>query len=248
MENTLLVDDVLDNPVWAALTGPHASFAEVNGQAARYRSDVTVFAALADQTDPAAWHDFAELLGPGGTAVMPFLRAPLPAGWALLTALPGVQMAGPRAQPGADAGAGIVMLGADDVPEMLDLTARTRPGPFLPRTREMGTYLGVRRGGRLVAMAGERLRPTGWTEISAVCTDPAHRGQGLGGRLVTAVVAGVLARRELPFLHTTAANTGAIRLYESLGFTRRASMTFAVVQAPADPPCPPSWPPGWVAL
>jgi predicted GNAT family acetyltransferase len=77
-----------------------------------------------------------------------------------------------------------------DVPEMLELTARTKPGPFLPRTIDMGTYLGIRRDGRLVAMAGERLHPAGWTEISAVCTDEAWRGQGLSSRLILALGAG----------------------------------------------------------
>ena len=111
-----------------------------------------------------------------------------------------------------------VRLGADDVPDMLALVARTRPGPFLPRTVELGTYLGIRREGRLIAMAGERLHPPGWTEISAVCTDAAFRGQGLGSRLVRAVALGIRERGETPFLHTAATNTAAIRLYESLGF------------------------------
>jgi GNAT superfamily N-acetyltransferase len=81
---------------------------------------------------------------------------------------------------------------------MLDLVARTRPGPFLARTPHLGTYLGIRRGGALVAMAGERMRPPGWTEISAVCTDPAHRGQGLAARLVRAVALVVRERGDPP--------------------------------------------------
>ena len=97
-----------------------------------------------------------------------------------------------------------VRLGPADVPEMLDLVARTQPGPFLPRTITSGTYLGIRRGGALVAMAGERMRPPGWGEISAVCTDPAHRGQGLAGRLVRAVGAVVRERGDVPFLHAAA--------------------------------------------
>jgi predicted GNAT family acetyltransferase len=125
-----------------------------------------------------------------------------------------------------------VPLGDNDVPEMLDLVARTRPGPFLPRTVELGRYLGIRRGGALVAMAGERLHPPGWSEISAVCTDPAHRGQGLASRLVRAVVALIRERGELPFLHAAADNTNALRLYESMGFRLRCTSTFEVVRAP----------------
>jgi predicted GNAT family acetyltransferase len=99
----------------------------------------------------------------------------------------------------------------------------------------MGAYYGIRRQGRLVAMAGERLRPPGWTEVSAVCTDPEHRGQGLAGRLVRHTAAGVAARGETPFLHAAAGNTGAIRLYESLGFTLRRPTRFHFLTVPATP-------------
>jgi predicted GNAT family acetyltransferase len=116
---------------------------------------------------------------------------------------------------------------------MLALVERTRPGPFLPRTVELGTYLGLRSGGELVAMAGERLHPAGYTEISAVCTDEAHRGRGLATRLVLAVAHGIRQRGEIPFLHAAASNTTAIRLYESLGFRLRATVVFAAVRVPA---------------
>ena len=125
-----------------------------------------------------------------------------------------------------------VELGPADVPEMLDLVERTRPGPFLPRTVELGTYLGIRRGGVLVAMAGERLHPPGWTEISAVCTDPDHRGEGLATRLILAVAHGIRARGEQVFLHTGAANIHAIRLYESLGFRLRRPTRFLGTRVP----------------
>jgi ribosomal protein S18 acetylase RimI-like enzyme len=126
-----------------------------------------------------------------------------------------------------------VTLGAADVPEMLDLVARTRPGPFLSRTVSLGVYLGIRRGGVLVAMAGERMRPPGWGEISAVCTDPDHRGQGLAGRLVGAVGAVIRERGDVPFLHASASNTTGIRLYRRLGFTHRRDILFGVLRASA---------------
>jgi predicted GNAT family acetyltransferase len=94
----------------------------------------------------------------------------------------------------------------------------------------LGTYLGIRRNGVLVAMAGERLHPPGWTEISAVCTDAAHRGQGLAGRLMQAVAAGIVERGERPFLHALASNTNAVRLYAALGFELRRTITFAVLE------------------
>ena len=127
----------------------------------------------------------------------------------------------------------IVALGDDDVPEMLALTALTNPGPFLPRTIEMGDYVGVRDEGKLVAMAGERFRVPGWTEVSAVCTAPTHRGRGLATRLLRAVAAGIEARGEGVFLHVVATNTGAIRLYEALGFSIRGRRTVGAI-VPAD--------------
>jgi len=223
------VPHILDNPAWAALTGPHARFAERIGLAARYPADVSPFTALADSTDPRAWEDLATLVGPGATTPVTGTTAP-PEGWEVVQHGQGVQLVDTSLRAEADPEA--VRLGADDVPEMLDLIARTKPGPFLPRTVELGTYLGLRQDGRLIAMAGERLRPPGWTEISAVCTDPDHRGRGLAGRLVRAVAAGIRERGDTPFLHASAANTNAIRLYESIGFTLRRHSTFLLIRTP----------------
>ncbi|WP_433293637.1 GNAT family N-acetyltransferase [Actinoplanes sp. CA-030573] len=219
---------VLDNPIWTSLTGAHAHLAVIHGLAGRYPDDVAQFYALADPADPRAWADLAELTGPGAEVALPG-EASAPDGWARVDEIAGVQLidVALRARPDAEA----LRLTAADVPEMLDLVERTRPGPFRPRTIELGTYLGIWRGGRLVAMAGERMHPPGWTEISAVCTDPAFRGQGLATRLIRAVAAGIRARGENPFLHTAAANTPAIRLYESLGFRLRKRTTFARYRA-----------------
>ena len=129
-----------------------------------------------------------------------------------------------------------VVLGEADVPEMLDLVERTRPGPFRTGTRLMGTYLGIRRDGALVAMAGERMQPPGWSEISAVCTDPAYRGQSLATRLIRAVGAVIRERGDVPFLHASAGNTDAIRLYEHLGFTVRRHAALRDVPRPTATP------------
>ena len=237
IETTTSTSHVLDNPAWAALTGPHAHFAERVGRAARYPVDVAGFNAITDNDDPRAWADLATLVGPGGTAAVRGVSE-TPAGWEIVRSGQGVQLVdtGLRAEPDPEA----VLLGPDDVPEVLDLVARTEPGPYLPRTVELGTYLGIRHEGRLIALAGERLHPPGWTEISAVCTDPDHRGRGLATRLVRAVAAGIKERGEHPFLHAAAGNTNAIRLYESIGFTLRARTAFSLVRrtgpiAVADP-------------
>jgi ribosomal protein S18 acetylase RimI-like enzyme len=220
--------------VWSALTGPHhRRFAESSGVAVRYRQDVAPFAAVEPGVEwGTGWADLAALVGPGQPVLLTGDIGPLPADWELTIQVPGVQMVASDPLAGApDAEA--VPLGEADVPEMLDLTARTRPGPFLPRTIEFGGFLGIRRGGVLAAMAGERLRPPGFTELSAVCTDPAFRGEGLATRLILAVVAGIRQRGEVPFLHAAADNTGALRLYEALGFELRTAIGFHGLRTPA---------------
>jgi ribosomal protein S18 acetylase RimI-like enzyme len=214
----------LDNPVWWSLAGAHAHLAERRGGTLRYKADVSPFAAVPDAPDAADWADLAALVGPDTVPLTTGMVAVPPQDWETVYSIDGIQMMGDGVAGASDEEA--VRLGAADVPEMLDLTARTKPGPFLPRTVEMGTYLGIRRGGELAAMAGERLRPAGWTEISAVCTDPTYRGQGLGTRLILAVAAGIRARGETPFLHVAADNTAAIRLYTSLGFRVRRTTSF----------------------
>ena len=221
------MDDELDNPIWAALTGPHARFAEARGAAVRYRPDLSPFHAIGG---PHGWPDVAALAGPGAVVAMsgPYLDPP--PGWSAVRIMPGVQLTGDAVPGGPDPEA--EPLSAADAPEMLDLVARTDPGPFRKRTVELGRYLGIRRDGQLVAMAGERLRCGRWMEISAVCTDPAYRGQGLAGRLTRAVAHGIREQGGIPFLAATAANTGALRLYRALGFTHRRDVTFAILRAP----------------
>ena len=227
----------LDNPVQSSLLGTHAGFAERYGRALRYPPEVVPFGAVPAGPGPAEWADLATLAGPGGTVALAGERAAPPDGWQALWAGEGVQLVD-AGVAGADPGPDVVRLGRADVPEMLDLTARTRPGPFLARTYELGRYLGIRRNGALVAMAGERMKPPGWTEISAVCTDDAWRGHGFASQLIRALVAGIRARGDTPFLHAVATNTGAIRLYEAMGFELRQPIVFRALQTPAEQAAP----------
>jgi ribosomal protein S18 acetylase RimI-like enzyme len=223
------VDHPLDNVAWAALTGPQAPLALRRGAAARFPADVSVFGGLPPGADAADWADLADL--GGGTVVLTGPERVPPPGWTVGAVIPGVQLDGTALDVAPDPEA--VRLGPADVPEMLDLVARTRPGPFAARTHELGVYLGLRdASGALVAMAGERMRPPGWAEISAVCTDPAHRGQGLAVRLVRAVGAAIRERGEIPFLHTAADNAPAIALYGKLGFTLRRETQFTGLRPP----------------
>ncbi|MEV4510812.1 GNAT family N-acetyltransferase [Dactylosporangium sp. NPDC049525] len=222
---------ILDNPVWAALGGPHQRFAERVGDAARYQTDVAPFITVAPASGASVWADVAALAGAGEVVTITGTAPPPPEHWEVVLEVDGVQLVDVALEARPDPEA--VELTAADVPEILDLVERTQPGPYRQRTIELGTYLGIRRDGKLVALAGERLHPPGWTEISAVCTDPAHRGQGLATRLVRAVAHGIRARGEHPFLHAAATNTNAIRLYESIGFELRRRTTFRAVRVPS---------------
>ncbi|MFP5071357.1 GNAT family N-acetyltransferase [Pseudonocardia nantongensis] len=230
--------DSLTNPVPAALHGRLHAFGAVRGGAVRFDAEVSPFAGLPPTPSGDDWADLAALCEPGSPAVLvrPGDGPPdLPPGWSLVHPFPGVQMEGSGLQTEPDEHA--VELGPDDRAEMAGLAARTRPGPWLERTAELGRYLGIRHDGRLVAMAGERMRlgpegAGGACEISAVCTDEEWRGKGLAARLVRAVAAGIVARGELPVLHASAVNEGAIRLYRRMGFTITREMRFDMVQAP----------------
>ena len=223
---------LLDNPVHRSLAGPHARFAERRGNVLRYPADVCEFVALPDLPDAQDWADLAKLTGPGTVIALAGTKTPPPDGWEIVYQGPGAQLVDDGVATAPDAEA--VRLTAADVPEMLALVERNDPGPFLPRGIELGAFLGFRRNGALIAMAGERLNPPGWTEISAVCTDAAYRGQGLATRLVRAVAHGIRQRGDIPFLHTAAENTNAVRLYESLGFRRRPGIVFLAVRVPDD--------------
>ena len=123
----------------------------------------------------------------------------------------------------------VLELGDADAPEMLELATLTRPGPYRARTHALGDFIGVRRDGRLIAMAGQRLRIDGFIEISAVCTHPDHQGRGLARALMRRQAERILAAGETPFLHAAHDNTGAIGLYESLGFRVRARVAYTVL-------------------
>ncbi len=222
--------DLLDNPVWHALTGPHQKLAEGHPPALRYQRDVALFSALPDAPGAGAWRALRALAGPGGFAAL--VRADgiaVPDAWSEVGRYPCVQMVATAVAPASADRA--VALGPDDVGEMLALVARTEPGPFLSRTIELGDYLGVRDDGELVAMAGERVHLAGYTEISAVCTDPVYRGRGLASMLVRDLVGRIMDRHETPILHAMADNTAAIRLYRAMGFAVRAEFDVVLIRA-----------------
>jgi predicted GNAT family acetyltransferase len=219
----------LDRPVWASLSTRQAALSEGSALARRYARDVNLFAAAGDDSAPAL-DALAGLVGPGEQIYLAELDdIPVPDALSVVQTARAVQMVAAGALPQDCDGEDVLTLTEADAPEMVALTALTRPGPFRPRTLAMGTYRGIRIGGQLVAMAGERMRLPGHVEVSGVCTHPDFRGRGLARRVSAVVAAGIAARGDTPFLHAWASNTAAISLYASMGFRLRTELNVAVL-------------------
>ncbi len=199
------------------------------GGALRMHPEFGLFIALADDA-PASLAAAGELVrehGPSGFVEL----APPPSipGTSVRSSALCWQMAARAVTPLKPLEFEIVALTDADGPEMLALATLTKPGPFFTRTHQLGAFVGVKVGGELAAMAGERMRPDGFTEVSGVCTRPEFRGKGYAAGLMAHVAGAILARGETPFLHSYADNAGANALYQALGFERRADVWFTVL-------------------
>ncbi|WP_298672913.1 GNAT family N-acetyltransferase [uncultured Sphingomonas sp.] len=211
----------LDRPIWLALNGRHARFALVRGGARRYDPAYGVFAAVEDRSD-ASLANLAALVAEHGDVALLEADPPGEAPGVIVASQDlGVQMTTSRLTPGPTPPVQLVPLGESDAAEMLALATLTEPGPFFGRTHQLGDFFGIKADGRLVAMAGERMKPDGFTEVSGVCTHPDYRGRGFAAALMRLVAKRILDRGEMPFLHAYASNRGAIALYETLGFAVR---------------------------
>ncbi|MDH2404508.1 GNAT family N-acetyltransferase [Bradyrhizobium sp. SSUT18] len=222
---------LLDRPIWSALTTSQKHLAEGGARALRYPVDMTPFADMADMS-ATSFDALGDLMSGSQVAALFTPEAvDVPAGFKVVLAETGEQMIGSPADcPLRDAE--IVTLGAADVPAMMALTELTKPGPFAARTRELGTFLGIRADGELVAMAGERMKPGNFTEMTAVCVHPEHRGRGYAQALLAAIARQIEARDEIPFLHVFSSNASAIALYQRQGMAirRRLHVTALIKQ------------------
>jgi predicted GNAT family acetyltransferase len=223
------IESVLDNPAWHALNSHHAHFAIGDGLAKRYPVDVSVIVALA-ALDAASLRDLTGIIAPGEVVGVGGDALPADAsGWTVHTRLPLIQMVSAQPPVESETSETILTLTADDVPDMLALIDVTHPGPFAARTIELGHYIGIRKEGKLVAMAGERMYPPGFCEISAVCTHPDAQAKGYARLLVTRLMAENWQRGDVPFLHVSPTNSRALTLYERLGFRQRRELQFLVI-------------------
>jgi ribosomal protein S18 acetylase RimI-like enzyme len=218
----------LDNVFWQSLSGPHRAWSSGTPTALRYAAGFSPIAAFATPRDPDL-EGLAPFCAPGERLYCADWDGPAPPGWRIEIETFMVRMAWQGPPPPTDPSLPAVALGPAHVDAAVELAALTKPGPFGPRTLEMGDYVGVFDGGRLVAMAGERTRTPEAREVSGVCTHPGFQGRGLARRLMQLLVARQLARGERPFLHVMSANTGARGLYERMGFATDAECVVRVI-------------------
>jgi ribosomal protein S18 acetylase RimI-like enzyme len=219
---------ILDRPIWGALTTRHDHLAEINGPARRYPGDIAPFADMEDFSR-ASFAALYALLQPGEPAVLftpELVHAPAP--FEIVMAASGDQMIG-TPSPVDGVLPEIMRLGDEDAPEMRALVELTRPGPFGPRTHQLGRFFGIRVDGRLAAITGERMTPGPYTEMTAVCVHPDFRGRGYAQALLAHVGRLIVARGEIPFLHVFSDNASAIALYQRQGMTLRRRLHVTVL-------------------
>lgn len=217
-----------DNIFWHALSGTQAHLACGTDTIRRVLPGYSAMIAMADPQRP-DWAAIRPFCEPGERMYCSGWQGVVPADWELLADTHMCLMRWAGAEPASDEALSAVALGATQLPQVLDLVAATRPGPFGPRTIEMGEYYGVLEEGRLLAMAGERLHAGCLREVSGVCTDPAIQGRGLARRLMNLVIGRQLQRGQTPFLHVASSNVRARGLYESMGFRVEREVALRVV-------------------
>jgi ribosomal protein S18 acetylase RimI-like enzyme len=221
---------LLDNPIFNSLATGHARFSVGGALARRYRPEIGPLSGMRE-VSPEAFAELATLVPAEDIAVL-FLdrREDFPVGWEVVRDGTLVQMICTAIPSEPELAEPIEPLGRADFAEMVALAKLTEPGPFRDGTPTLGGLIGIRVGGRLAAMAGQRLSPTGFAEVSAVCTHPDFRGRGYARALVAAVVQNIFAAGLTPFLTSFEANLGAIRVYEQVGFRIRRRFELAVVK------------------
>ncbi|RVD23671.1 MULTISPECIES: GNAT family N-acetyltransferase [unclassified Mesorhizobium] len=223
------MNHLLDRPIWSALSSRHQSFAQGDSLAKRYRPSIVPFAATAAD-DTASLDALGRLIPPLESSIVVQADAiVLPAALSAISTASLVQMIAEQPVQ-AVSDERIRQLTQHDAAEMLALAALTKPGPFTLEALSLGDFWGVKIDGRLAAMAGERMKQPGYTELSGVCSHPDFRGGGLARRLSLFVANQIMTRGEIPYLHAYASNVAAIGLYESIGFRLRSMMNMAVVQ------------------
>lgn len=224
------MEHVLDNPAWSALISGNNNLSFGNEQVKYFDREVSPFAAFKENSE----ENFQALydLIPEGRVLLFILpvEMEIPSPWKVLNCIKGIQMICDTKIEQNESSLKLIPLAEEHVPQMLDLTKLTNPGPFAPRTIDFGHYQGIFDDEKLVAMAGQRLHVFNYAEISAVCTHPDYLGRGYAKQLLIHQINRIKAASEIPFLHVRYDNDRAIKVYESLGFSTRREIYFYVMQ------------------
>ncbi len=223
----------LDNPMWRSLMTRHAHLAEVEGNARRYPSEIAPFAGI-PESNPEAEADLRRLARPGDRLGMLNVTPSDWHGWRIARNIDLCQYVWQDPTTPAEPEPEAVKMGAAQIADMLELTALVYPAYFRKGTAELGDYFGIYRGGRLAAMGGVRMAFDGYQEVSAICTHPDHRGQGLAARLSRHVIHHIESQGDIAFLHTEVENVVARKIYDGLGLTLRTMLPFFVVDRTGD--------------
>jgi ribosomal protein S18 acetylase RimI-like enzyme len=222
---------ILDRPIWSALHSRHASLAEGGELAKRYPETMSAFSAVAEVNGDST-SALASLTKPGGTILqVQAMSLAQPAGFETFVSATLVQMTADRPLERVS-DERIKPLGWLDAADMLELASMTKPGPFSLRAQDFGPFWGIREGGRLIAMAGNRLRQPGFTELSGVCVHPEYQGKGLGRLMSLYVAERIQESGDVPYLHAYSTNAQAIGLYEKIGFRLRERMNMSIMRRP----------------
>lgn len=220
---------VLDNPAWNALNSGNQQFAFGNEAVKYFDREVSPFVGFDENTGEHFGMLHEMLPGNGPALFVSTTSTVIPEMWKVIKTIPGLQMVHDADGHGNTASPELMPLTYEHVPQMLELTKLTNPGPFSERTIEFGHYLGIFDDSKLVAMAGQRLQPFDFAEISAVCTHPEYTGKGYAGQLMSAQAGRMRGKGLTPYLHVRGDNFRAIELYKRLGFTVRSDVWFYVL-------------------
>jgi ribosomal protein S18 acetylase RimI-like enzyme len=227
------MDHILDNMIWNAITTGNNDIAIVNGDVGCYLPDIAPFAGMKNFND-ANLKKLYEFIPTNRSVAISSLNKMDhdESRWKLLQPMDVTQMVYEHSVNTFTTknSSLIVPLSEEHVPQMMELTALTRPGPFLQQTIRFKNYFGIFIEGRLAAMSGQRMHPLPYMEVSAVCTHPDFRGMGYAKTLMLHVMKIILDNSFTPFLHVLSNNTNAIELYKTIGFQTREQIFVDVIR------------------
>lgn len=227
------MNHLLDNMIWNALQTGNREMAILDEQVGYYRPDIAPFAAMVEPTGE-NFNRLYQFLPAEKTIALTYPANVQPDNryWKIIREMDCCQMVyeEPVSCFTTKETDKIQQLTEDHIPQMIELTAMTRPGPFFQNTILFGNYFGIFENGQLASMCGQRMNPIPYLEVSAVCTHPDHRGKGFAKALMLRVMELILQQSFTPFLHVLSENSTAIGLYESIGFRIRTRLNINMIK------------------